>query len=53
MPCDISQIATTYPDEMKVLLLSLAANITLRSAQDVPLRQAITRAVPTERGIFR
>lgn len=53
MPCDISHIATTYPDAMKAQLLSLAANITLCSEQAMPLRQAITRAVPTEKGIRR
>lgn len=56
MPCDISPIATTYPNAMKALLLPLAANITnitLRSEQDVPLRQAITGAVRRRKGILR
>jgi uncharacterized MnhB-related membrane protein len=38
---------------MKAPLLPLAAHITLRSAQDVALRQAITGAVLRKRGILR
>lgn len=53
MPCDIHSIATTYPNAMKAPLLTLAANITPRSAEDADLRQAITRSVPTEKGILR